>query len=223
MKHRHSIRNKTTLVIGGGRFGAKACRFFRDQKARIILVDSDPACAAREFVTGNDFIRRDARAAWDLALQLKPDFIAPTMPAHTCAGWIRDYFRLKPFPDLTGKVTDRIPKSVFLRGDESDARMVLSYMSGGKLCPENCPHLSGNCDLTGEPRPAPMFKMLEYAVFGLFDRCRIFESVQMAPGVGAIDGREFRQFMNDMERQKPGTVAVGTACLCHGVLNMFES
>jgi len=216
------MNNKTVLVIGGGNFGTKACRFFKEQKARVILVDNDPGCKAKSFVAKDDFILKDAQNAWELALKLKPDFIVPTHPGHTCGKWIKDFFHLKPLPDSISKVTKRLPQSLLLGCDEQNARLIFSYMTRGKLCSEDCPHLSNKCSLTGEPRPVPLYGLLEYAVFGLFDCCKIFASEQMAPGVGAIKASEFLAFIKEIEIKKPKTLAVGTACLCHGVLNLFK-
>jgi len=217
-----TMSNKAALVIGGGNYGVKACRFFKEQKARVILVDSDPDCKAKAFVAKKDFVVKDAKDAWDMALKLKPDFIVPTHPGHTCGKWIREYFHLRPLSDSISNVTKRIPQSLFLGCDEPNARLIFSYMTKGKLCPEECPHLTNECVLTREPRPVPLYKLLEYAIFGLFDCGKIFASEQMAPGVGAIKTSEFLAFMKEIEIKKPKTLAVGTACLCHGVLNLFR-
>lgn len=217
------MSGKTALVIGGGNYGAKACRFFKKQKARVILVDNDPECKAKVFAAKEDFFLKDAKNAWDLVLKLKPDFIVPTHPGHTCGKWIREYFHLKPLPDSLPNVMRRLPQSLFLGCDEPNARLIFSYMTKGKLCHEDCPHLTNKCSLMGEPRPAPLYRLLEYAVFGLFDCGKIFASEQMAPGVGAIKASEFLAFMKEVEIKKPKTLAVGTACLCHGVLNLFKN
>ena len=68
------LGNKTALVIGGGHYRIKACRYFKEHHAHVILVDHDPACKARGLVAKNDFILKDGRNAWDLAFTLKPDF-----------------------------------------------------------------------------------------------------------------------------------------------------
>lgn len=217
------MSGKIALVIGGGNYGTKACRFFKKQKARVILVDNDHECKAKVFAAKEDFILKDAKDAWGLALKLKPDFIVPTHPGHTCGKWIREYFHLRPLSDSISNVTKRIPQSLFLGCDKPNARLIFSYMTKGKLCREDCPHLTNKCSLTGEPRPAPLYRLLEYAVFGLFDCAKIFASEQMAPGVGAIKASEFLEFMKEIEIKKPKTLAVGTACLCHGVLNLFKN
>ena len=217
-----TMGNKTVLVIGGGNYGTKACRYFKDQKARIILVDNDPACKAQGLVAKNDFILEDARSAWDLALKLKPDFIVPTCSSHTCGRWIREYFRLNPLSDSISDVTRRLPQSLFLGCDAPNAALIFSYMTRGKLCREDCPHPPAECGLTREPRPAPLYKLLEYGVSELFDCAKIFVSEQMAPSVGAIKASDFLAFVQEIETKKPKTVAVGTACRCHGVLNLFK-
>jgi len=219
---RKIINNKTALVIGGGNYGTKACRFFKEQKAQVILVNNDSGCKAKSFVAKGDFILKDAGDAWELALKLKPDFIVPTHPDHTCGKWIREYFHLKPLPDSISKVTRRLPQSLLLGCDEPNARLIFSYMTKGQLCREDCPYLRNKCSLTGEPRPVPLYRLLEYAVFGLFDCGKIFASEQLAPGVGAIKASEFLDFIKEVKIKNPKTLAVGTACLCHGVLNLFK-
>ncbi|MFH1476898.1 MAG: NAD(P)-dependent oxidoreductase [Verrucomicrobiota bacterium] len=221
MKHQ-SMHNKTVLVIGGGNYGTKACLYFKEQKARVILVDNDPACKARSLVAPNNFVRQDAQGAWTLVLDLQPDLIVPTAAGHTCGKWIGNYFGLKPLADSITDVTGRMPQSLFLGYDEPNAGLIFSYMTRGKLCRADCPHPPGACGLTREPRPAPLYKLLEYAVFGLFDCAKIFVSEQMAPSVGAIKASEFLAFMKEVKTKKPGTLAVGTACRCHGILNLFK-
>jgi len=214
--------NKTALVIGGGTYGTKACRYFQAQKARVILVDNDPACKAQGLVAKSDFVLQDAQSAWDLVLKLKPDFIVPTCSSHTCGQWIKEHFHLTPLSDSISNVTRRLPQSLFLGCDEPNARLIFSYMTGGKLCREDCPHPPAECFLTREPRPAPLYNLLEYGIFELFDCAKIFVSEQMAPSVGAIKASDFLAFVRETETKKPKTLAVGTACRCHGVLNLFR-
>ena len=217
-----TMGNKTVLVIGGGNYGTKACKYFKEHKARVILVDCDPACKAKGLVAKDDFVLKDAQNAWDLVLKLKPDFIVPTSAGHTCGKWIRECFRLKPLSASIAVVTSRLPQSLFLGCDEPNATLIFSYMTRGKLCREDCPHPPTECGLTREPRPAPLYKLLEYGVFELFDCAKIFVSEQMAPSVGAIKTSDFLAFVQEIETKKPKTLAVGTACRCHGILNLFK-
>jgi hypothetical protein len=218
---RESMRAKTALIIGGGKYGAKAGRYFKAHKARVILVDNDPDCKAKAFAARGDFFLMDAKDAWELALKLKPDFIAPTHPGHTLGKWIGEYFHLKPLAGPLEGVMKRLPQSLVLGCDEANAALVASYMTRGRLCREDCQPAPNKCALTGEPRPAPVYNLLEYAIFDRFDCGRIFAADQLAAGIGAIKAAEFLAFMNEVEIKKPKTLAVGTACRCHGVLNLF--
>jgi len=218
---KRKMHGKTALVIGGGKYGAKACRYFKEQKARVILVDNDPNCQAKAFATGKDFLLQDAQDAWKSALKLEPDFIVSTHPGHTLGKWIGECFHLKPLAGRLGDVMKRLPQSLILGCDEPNAALISSYMTGGGLCREDCLPVPDQCALTGEPRPAPLYKLLEYATFELFDCGIIFAAEQLAAGVGAIQAPAFLAFIREVEIKKPKTLAVGTACRCHGVLNLF--
>ena len=216
------MNNKTVLVIGGGKYGAKACRYFKEQMARVMLVDNDPECQAREIVTSEDFFVKDAKDAWELALRIKPDFTVPTHPGHTFGKWLAECLRLKPFPESLSKVVERLPKSLVLGCDEANATLISSYMPKGKLCREDCPPSRSMCTLTHEPRPAPLYRLLEYSIFELFDCGRIFATETVAVGIGAIKTTDILAFMRQIEAVKPKTLAVGIACECHGALSLFK-
>lgn len=218
-----TMHGGTALVIGGGKYGAKAGRYFKARNARVILVDNDPGCPARDCAAAGDFFLQDAATAWELALKFQPDFIVPTHPGHTLGKWACDYFHLKPLAGSLGKVLKRLPQSLVIGCDETNAALVASYMPRGKLCREDCRPVSDRCALTGEPRPAPLSRLLEYAIFEMFACGRIFTAEQLAPGVGALKAAEFMAFIKEVETKKPATLAVGTACQCHGVLNLFAS
>ena len=217
------MNDTTVLLIGGGKHGANAGKYFKDQAARVILVDNNPDCPAREFVSNGDFHASDAKDAWELALRLKPDFIVPTCPGHTLGKWIGEHFHLRPLPDFLLRVLGRLPSRLVLGCDETKAVLVSSYMTSGETCSGSCIPYPARCTVTGEPRPAPLFRLLDYAIAGLFDCGKIFESEQMAAGVGAIRTSEFLAFVQEIEARKPRTLAVGTACHCHGILTLFET
>lgn len=220
---KQSMNDKTILVVGGGKYGAKACRYFREQLARVILVDNNPECQAKKFVSNEDFLIRDAEDVLEVVLEIRPDLIVPTVPGHTVGKWVKKYFHLTPFPDRLGHVTKRLPESLIMRCDEANAVLVSSFMANGKTCLADCLPSPDRCALTGEPRPAPLYRLLDYAIFDLFDCGKIFEAEQLAPGIGAIRTTEFLQFRKEVEDEKPKTIAVGTACQCHGILSLFKN
>ena len=212
----------TVLVVGGGKYGVKACRYFKEQKARVILVDNNPECQAREFVLKENFLTSDAKDMLELVLKIEPDFIVPAAPGHTIGKWVKEHFHLVPFPDVLQHVMKRLPQSLIVRCDEANAVLVASFMANGKICREDCLPSPEHCAVTGEPRPVPLYRLLDYAIFGLTDCGRIFAAEQLAAGIGAIRTSEILAFMQKIESKKPKTLAVGIACQCHGILSLFK-
>ena len=220
---RKPMNDKTVLVVGGGRYGTRAARFFREQMARVIVVDSNPECPAREFVCKEDFLIRDAKDVLEFVLKVKPDLIVPTVPGHTIGKWLAEYFRLAPLPDRLPYITKRLPESLIVTFDEKDAVLISSYMGHGKICRDDCLPSPEHCALTGEPRPAPLYRLLDYAIYDAVDCGKIFTAEQLAAGIGAVRTVEFLEFFKQVKRKKPETLAVGTACQCHGILSLFQA
>jgi hypothetical protein len=68
-----------------------------------------------------------------------------------------------------------------------------------------------------------MDKLLEFAVYNQTDVSQILQSKQLTGGLGAINGKELCSLLKQLEtHQKPFTLAIGTACDCHGVLNLAK-
>jgi hypothetical protein len=79
------------------------------------------------------------------------------------------------------------------------------------------------CAVTGRPKLASMDKLLGFSVHNHADVAMIFTSKQLRGGLGAINGKELVSLLKRLEtNQKPFTLAIGTACDCHGVLNLAE-
>ena len=68
-----------------------------------------------------------------------------------------------------------------------------------------------------------MDKLLEFSVYNHTDASTIFRSRQLTGGLGAIDGKELRSLLERLGNlRKTFTLAIGTACDCHGILNLAE-
>ena len=187
----------------------------------MLLADTDPNCAARSLVARGDYVQQDAVDAWEMAAALEPEFIVPSCQAHACGSWIGRRFGFKPMPDSMVSVAARLPRAWLVWLDDATATMAFSYMTGGKICDEDCPHAGSACHVTGEPRPAPMSGLLEYALFGAVGSASVLVSEQMSPGVGAVRRESLLALLEMIETKKPATLAVGTACLCHGALTLL--
>jgi hypothetical protein len=69
-----------------------------------------------------------------------------------------------------------------------------------------------------------MDKLLEFSVYNLTDATAILRSRQLKGGLGAIDGKELHSLLKRLENlHKPYTLAIGTACDCHGILNLTKA
>ena len=118
---------------------------------------------------------------------------------------------------------ENIPKSLVSFVDEDSAVIVVSYMPSNMRCRDDCMPPKDFCAVTGRPKLASMDKLLAFSVHNLADVSMIFTSIQLTGGLGAINGKELVSLLKRLEtNQKPFTLAIGTACDCHGVLNLAE-
>jgi len=115
-----------------------------------------------------------------------------------------------------------LPQSLITRRDKTTSTLVLSYMPREKTCREDCIPPDGYCHLTKELRPAPIYALLNYAIFGKFDISRIFVSEQISAGLGGIRTKTILEFLDKIKKETHRTLAIGTACQCHGILNLFR-
>jgi hypothetical protein len=69
-----------------------------------------------------------------------------------------------------------------------------------------------------------MDKLLDFSIYDLTDLSGILKSEQLTGGLGAIKGRQLFSFLKKLEKQQQEsfTIVVGTACDCHGIINMFK-
>ncbi len=217
------LKNKTVLIFGGGRYGTKAVKFAKKRNVRrVIVVDNNSYCSARKFLSTDEFIPMRKSGILNLIMEIKPDFIIPAMPGHTAGRLFREVFNLKPFPEGLAIVVRYLPQSLISRKDRATSTLVLSYMSKEKTCREDCIPPDEYCRLTKEPRPAPVYALLNYAIFRKFDINKIFVSEQISVGLGGIRTEIIIEFLNKVKKELPQTLAIGTACQCHGILNLFK-
>ena len=219
----YNLKNKVILIFGGGKYGTKALKFAKKKKAeKIFVMDRNPLCQAREFLSKEEFLLLEGNTILNLITKLKPDFIIPAMPGHTMGRLFKETFDLKPFPEVLSSVVKYLPQSLIAREDKSTSTLVLSYMPKEKTCIENCIPPDGYCHLTKELRPAPIYALLNYAIFGKFDISRIFVSEQISAGLGGIRTKTILEFLDKIKKETHRTLAIGTACQCHGILNLFR-
>jgi hypothetical protein len=236
------VRNKLVFVMGGGRFGKKALTYLKGKGAKVLLVDKNPECkASSEFdilaVDLNDLVSlRSGQAAFlvgdavDLLASLLetniPDLVVTAIPGNSVAKIVEVWLAkrgvtLQPYNKVIPNVLENIPKSLVSFVDETYGVIVVSYMPFNKRCRENCFPPKEICALTGSPKLTSMAKLLKFCVFKHTDFSGILCSKQLTGGLGAIDGKELHSILKQLETfHKPYTFSIGTACECHGILNL---
>ncbi|HDS63900.1 MAG TPA: hypothetical protein ENN52_07265 [Methanofollis liminatans] len=201
-----------SLVIGGGAYGVTCARYALGLDHRCVVVDLDPACRAAEiFGTGGagaeiEVIAGGIAEALALILSSSPDHIFPTAPVHICAALVAEGTGMAA-TDIA-PLRARIPPDLIV--SSGTGSVVVSYNRDGQCLP-SCvaPPV---CPVTGIHRDVPLFRVLREALPG----AAILESVQCAPGIGALSGPEVIGLLERAAHAEQ--IIVGTACRCHGVV-----
>lgn len=202
------------LVVGGGRYGERAVRYLTGQERRFIIIDPDPDCraalAARE--AGNTCV---LEGGLDVALkafsEYSPEYVFPTAPVHVAAGLACESAGFVESPGGIRVLLDLIPPGLVLSTKDGSVYLSLNREA---TCIPDCPS-PDICPVTGEDRTVPLHEMLRQLLPDAF----ILESVQLAPGLGALRGSDVAELLGWIEGKE--RVAVGTACRCHGVLTVL--
>jgi len=239
-----NLKGKLVFVMGGGKFGTKALQYLKANGCKVLVADVNPECMAKSEITfqavGLDAVNSlmNGQAAFLLGDAVKlllrlletkvPDLVVTAIPgnavAKVVAAWLsKRGYKLEPFGTIIPRVLENLPKSLVSFVDHESAVIVVSYMPPNMQCRENCMPPKNFCALTGRPRPASMDKLLEFSVYNLMDNSTIFISKQLTGGLGAINGKELLSLLRNLEKvEKAYTLALGTACDCHGVLNITK-
>ena len=240
------LKDKLIVIAGGGYFGTEALISAKESLAKIILIDEIPDCKANKFaderLNGIDldkainakanyvkfFVCDAVRFLADFLKRATPDYIAPAIPGHLAGKlvkkWLEDEgFKIKVESKLIREVLDDIPKSMVIYCDEDLGIIITSYMPKGSLCKIPCDQPIGFCPTTGKPKAGPMYKVLEHATWNKVKVSKILISHKLQTNVGCFRGEELTRFLSSIENmERPYSLAIGTACTCHGILNLFS-
>ena len=244
-QNRMTLRGKLVFVMGGGKFGTKALKYLAAKGCKVLVADVKVDCMARSEVAaqaaGLDaadsledgqavFLVGDAVEFLLALLETKvPDLVVTAIPGNAAAKVVTDWLakrgcRLEPYRKVIPRVLENIPKSLVSFVDQDSAVIVVSYMPSHMRCRENCVPPKDFCAVTGRPKLASMDKLLGFSVYNLADAIAILRSRQLTGGLGAIAGKELHSLLKRLENlHKPYTLAIGTACDCHGILNLTKA
>jgi len=242
----NALKDKLIVIAGGGHFGTEALISAKESLAKIILIDEIPDCKASKFaderVNGIDldeamsvkannvkfFVCDAVKFLKDFLKKATPDYIVPAIPGHLAGKlvkrWLEDKdFKIKFDSRLVREVLDDIPKSMVIYCDENSGTIITSYMPKGSFCKIPCDQPIEFCPTTGKPKAGPMYKVLEHANWNKVKISKILISHKLQRDVGCFRGEELTSFLSSIEHiERPYSLAIGTSCTCHGILNLFS-
>ncbi len=239
------VKGKLVFIMGGGKFGTYAVRYLKSKGAKVVVVDINPDCQARSEadVLSADlgvldsigerqatFIVGDAVDLIITLLENKvPDMVVTAIPGNAIAKVVEAYLmkrgvKLEPYLEVIPKVLENIPESLVSLVDHVCGIIIVSYMPSNIKCRENCTPPENVCALTGRPKIGPMIKLLEFSIYSHTDFSGILYSSQLTDGLGAINGNELSYLLKRLANiKKQYSLAIGTACDCHGILRFVKT
>jgi len=146
----------------------------------------------------------------------QPDWIIPALPVHLAAEWILLHLgpeRLRRIP-MPAELEMLVPNPI--RGPEGNL-----YVSHAEFrCPADCDEPRDICSVTRQMRKRNMFELL-----GNLDieplKALNLRSQQLGPGIGGYRPQKLWDLMESV-KQAMGSLALSTACRCHGVITGLE-
>lgn len=202
------------LVVGGGRFGVLAVARLPGRVLAVVEPAPSPALRA----TGAEIWEMDGLAGLRRALAQPrpPAWVAPCLPRHLFAGWLR-----AELPGQKPRTLALAPGALpalpsVLAGREGQLYLSLT----GSLCPDDCAEPARRCPKTGQARQRNLYDLLAgLNLPGLMPA--VLVSRQLAPGLGGVRVAEMLAWRAALAR-RGGRWLVATACRCHGVAEVIE-
>lgn len=241
-RRRSALKEKELVVcLGGGYWGAKGAVIAKNHGASAIVIDKDPECAAGEVadaiiterhlekldIEGVVLYVGDAVGALIKILKITtPDWIIPTTPGgfggRLVESWLStNSVELIRSGRLVYSSLGGLPPKLVLSADRRSGTIVSSYMPEGLKCKTDC-SAPKTCPVTGRRKVSPMYELLEFSICEVVEHYRIFVTKQLG-GIGGIPGSEVREALEYIDKLAPPySLAIGTSCRCHGLVNFFE-
>jgi hypothetical protein len=239
------LRNKLIVIAGGGYFGSKAVRFAKEKGGRVVVIDNKIDCKAKkmvdEVVKGGDpsqvlsveagiaklFVYDAVEFLCSLLKITVPDYIAPAMPGHLAAKVVKNWLEGEGLvvECKSGALLDiaaSISKDLIVQKNEDMGVIITSYMREGGQCKVPCNQPQDRCQTTSRPKKGPMYRIMRNAIRNKVAISKVLISYNLKGEVGFFKGSELISFLSEVKRLKtPYHLAIGTACGCHSILNLF--
>jgi hypothetical protein len=208
---------KEVWILGGGRFGRQAAEVLQKKVpgAAITVVDKEVIAG----LPGNiDFVQAEA-VEW-LVEHLAGDSagikIVPAIPVHLIAEWLKRKISSAGSVVESVEIADELLKNFPNPYRLSPSQLAVSHADF--LCPPTCVEPEDVCTYTREPRPAPLYEVLQKQPCGKFTPV-IIRSHQFGGGVGGYYPDDFRQLHERVVLLPKIPLLIGTACKCHGIVD----
>lgn len=207
-----------TIILGYGKFGRQAMASLQailGDQATFTVVDKE---GKTDGVGQAGFVCGDG-VEWlfeNLTKSSKIERIIPALPLHLAARWLAvslssEGWNLQSLA-LGDTLLAQLP-NVFRLGPSSAVTSHADF-----LCPDNCPEPELICTHTGQPRPTPIYQLLEDMGPGDL-KPLIVRSHQFAPGVGGFFPEDLWNLLDSAKRLSAHRLLIGTACKCHGIVD----
>ena len=206
------------LVFGYGTFGHRAVDLLQRSLAtdeELVVIDIQPQVDVPKGVRfvcaeGVDWLAGNLTPAANIRR------IIPVLPVHFAAQWLTTMLRQNGWTPLPCPLTDdllaKLPNPMRL----TDSSAVTSHATF--RCPPDCIEPDNICTHTRQPRPTPLYQLLDSL------DCRDFtpltvQSRQFAPGLGGYYPDDLWKLLSRAQRLANHNLLVGTACKCHGIVD----
>jgi len=229
------------VCLGGGEWGAKAARIAKNNKANAIIIDRDARCLAAEAtdavigeqdlgkpdIQGVNLYLGDAVGALIVILEVATRaWVIPAIQGGFSGQLIERWLSAKHVEVIrSGKLVNDalqgLPPKLVFSANRGLGTIITSYMPPQIKCKPDC-LAPKKCPVTGRRKISPMYELLEFSVCEVVDYYWIFATKPLG-GIGGIPGSEVKKALEDIGKLTPPySLAVGTSCRCHGLVDFFE-
>jgi len=241
--------NTWVFVIGGGKFGEKALKYYEKTDKSLLFFDVNKnqlAFKGLKIIRAQDFsfnqgnkllgIQGSVRELFKILLKGFPDYIIPTAPIHVMAHLFSKYFQLWKVQvqemDISNKLMNELEKKKEMGNfpnhliySKQKNHLFFSYAPLGKSCPDSCMGKPGYCSYHKIQKGKTVTNVLQE--FFKEKSTIIFKSHQISAGLGGIRGDDIKSIVLNLKNalpllKLPKTVYIGTSCNCHGVVDKLE-
>jgi len=223
MDHRNN--GETYIVIGCGHFGHRAVQAIKSfpSSPLVIAVDNDrerlqAVGALADQVHHGDGVHYLAGLPEP---QVASYWIVPALPLHLAFEWM--LYTLNRSGETYAANRLSLPQEFSPKGALWQHRTL-----GGTLycslsdftCPEDCPEPGEYCQVTGQTRPTPLYRILEETPCAGY-RSLVVRSRLIFPGVGGYPFADLLM-LRSLILSNEGNYLLSTACICHGVTDAIS-